>query len=190
MKLIMNKTAISVFVSQGDISNKEIEQLIHFKISQFESYGAFIKPANNGYIRIVGGEVFDNHLNPLIRFVQESLPKRKVWFQCEGSGNISVVFSDGEDLLYRMDGTIVRGIATIDLYREQYPALDKACRERNSDIVVLKSQDNHLFIRQFWNDKTILMIDGYIQEDNRKEKGPYILFPYGTEISENPKENE
>lgn len=73
-----------------------------------------------------------------------------------------------------MEGTIVRGRTEIDQYREQYPELDKACQERKSDIVVFKSQDDHLFVRQFWNDKTILMIDGYINEDNRSEKVPVI----------------
>lgn len=178
----MNKAVINVFVPQGTISNKELDQLIKFPCSQFESYGAFLQPADCGFIRVIGGEIFKDRMNLLISFVKETLPGKQIWFQCEFDNNVHVRLFDGEELIYSMDGSIVRGLTEIDQYREQYPGLEKACNERTADIVEYDSQDGHVFLRQFWNEKTITMIDGFINEDKREDTTPFLLHKYGTEV--------
>lgn len=76
----MDKVSISVFVPRGTVSQNDLDKLIRYSISDFESYGAFMRPADHEFIRVIGGDVFNNRLNALIHFIRDTLPGKKIWF--------------------------------------------------------------------------------------------------------------
>ena len=172
---MIERTIGFVCVPVSEDSPRIVEKLKNYRSTFFDNTAYYIShPLNDfDYHIVMVFEIIPDEINRLIKYVKEIV--QSFWIQFECNTAIFVRAFENGELVYSMSGGIERGKDLDDVVRDSHEGLDEACRNRETDYLEFRNDDDQVYVRRFMDDKTIEIMNGIVELDTRDKKNHFLF---------------